>query len=83
MKSRFAETTKLRLREFMELDENGDGTIEKHEWLSNMLVAMHECDPQSIQLIMRKFREMDTDRDGRLDVAQFAAAGGGERKFSL
>jgi len=54
--------------QLMEFDQDNDGTIDRYEFLSKMLVELKECDLDRIEEIMAKFAEIDTDGSGTITI---------------
>ena len=58
----------------LHIDSDGDGEVNKFEFLSHMLVSMGKVRRDDINEICRRFDEMDTSGDGLLTAEDFAAA---------
>jgi len=56
--------------QLMEFDQDGDGTIDRYEFLSKMLVELKECDLERIEEIMMKFKEIDVDGSGTITTEE-------------
>ena len=54
--------------QLLEFDIDGDGKIDKFEFLSKMLVETREVEANKIQEIMKKFRELDADGNGEITI---------------
>merc|ERR1711964_869103 len=52
-------------------DSDGDGKIDKFEFLMKMLVMTHECSQDTIDRIMGRFAAIDVDNDGDIDADDF------------
>lgn len=52
-------------------DADGDGKIDKYEFLSKLLVMTHECSGDTIDRIMGRFYKIDVDGDGTIDGNDF------------
>eukprot|EP01084_Bolivina_argentea_P267035 453160_1 len=56
--------------QLLEFDADGDGKIDKFEFLSKMLVETQEVEQSKIDEIMTKFRMLDADGSGEITVAE-------------
>lgn len=62
------------LDELEVFDSDGDGQIDKYEFLVKMLVMTHECTQDTIDHIMGRFAKIDTDGSGTIDGDDFLNA---------
>lgn len=60
-------------RQFHEYDQNGNGEIDRFEYVTASLVMCNFCDAQVIDFIMVKFNEVDRDGSGEIDLDDFRA----------
>jgi len=51
----------------LELDENGDGSVNKYEFFVFMLKAMDKVDDETCKMIEQRFRSLDRNQDGSVD----------------
>lgn len=56
--------------QLLEFDTDGDGSIDKYEFLSKMVVMTGECEQEKIDEIMAKFDELDEDGGGTISVEE-------------
>jgi potassium channel subfamily K len=52
----------------LELDENGDGSVNKYEFFVFMLKAMDKVDDKTCKMIEQRFRALDRNQDGSVDT---------------
>ena len=58
-------------QEVLGLDEDGDGEVDRYEYLAHMVVAMGKMHKREVNEIMDRFDELDKTGDGRLSRADF------------
>ena len=58
-------------QEVLGLDEDGDGEVDRYEYLAHMVVAMGKMHKREVKEIMQRFDELDKTGDGRLSRADF------------
>lgn len=61
-------------QEVLGLDEDGDGEVDRYEYLAHMVVAMGKMHKHEVLEIMARFDELDTTGDGRLSRADFGTS---------
>eukprot|EP00946_MAST-07B_sp_MAST-7B-sp1_P003814 g3814.t1 len=61
-------------QEVLGLDEDGDGEVDRYEYLAHMVVAMGKMHKHEVIEIMTRFDELDRTGDGRLSRADFDPA---------
>lgn len=59
--------------QLLEFDVDGDGKIDKYEFLSKMLVETQEVEQSKIDEIMNKFRALDINGDGEISTKELRA----------
>lgn len=69
IKERFLKRT-LRKEDFLAMDADGDGQIDKFEWLSSTLIEQGTISPSDLQHIMSRFEELDADGTGAIDAKE-------------
>jgi potassium channel subfamily K len=57
----------LDINYLLELDENGDGSVNKYEFFVFMLKAMDKVDDATCKMIEQRFRSLDRNQDGSVD----------------
>lgn len=68
---------KLRIADIVEMDEDGDGEIDRLEFLEKMLTRLGRCEQDEIDEIMQQFEELDVDDSGTLTMLDIVE---GERR---
>ena len=63
---------KLRVVDLAEMDEDGDGEVNRGEFLAKMLVKLGKCAQDDVDEIMAQFNVLDVDRSGTLDAKDIA-----------
>lgn len=48
------------------MDQDGDGEVDRSEFLAYMLVKLKKVDPEALDALNTLFDDFDTDSDGRL-----------------
>ena len=66
-------------KEVLGLDEDGDGEVDKYEYLSHMVVMLGKLHKQEVDEIMARFKELDVTGDGKLSRRDFEV----ERRSSV
>ena len=56
--------------QLLEFDKDADGEIDKYEWLSKILIEIGAVDSDTIDEIMQKFHEIDTDKSGEITTQE-------------
>eukprot|EP00908_Phaeocystis_cordata_P005460 Transcript_15943.p1 GENE.Transcript_15943~~Transcript_15943.p1 ORF type:complete len:376 (+),score=102.39 Transcript_15943:85-1212(+) len=56
------------------LEQDGDGSIERHEFITYMLVEMGRTSREDIEKILDMFDKLDVDGSGKLDIEDIKAA---------
>ena len=51
--------------------EDGDGEVDKYEYLSHMVVMLGKLHKQEVDEIMTRFKELDVTGDGKLSRRDF------------
>ncbi|CAM9799507.1 unnamed protein product [Sphacelaria rigidula] len=57
---------------FMEMDRDGDGCIDKFEFLCRQLVAQEKVEQEDIDEVMKRFNELDRNNDGTIERDEVA-----------
>merc|ERR1712079_124389 len=52
------------------LDANGDGKVDKFEYLSRMLIFTRLCNKAELDDLMKGFDSVDADADGFVDISE-------------
>tara|TARA_B110000091_G_C13790347_1_gene465337 strand:+ start:233 stop:2038 length:1806 start_codon:yes stop_codon:yes gene_type:complete len=61
-------------KEVLRLDDDGDGEVDKFEYLSHMVVVLGKMRRHEVVEIMNRFDELDVTGDGKISHADFASA---------
>jgi potassium channel subfamily K len=57
--------------EALGMDDDGDGEVDRYEYLSHMVVVLGKMRMHEVQEIMNRFKELDVTGDGKLSRADF------------
>ena len=57
--------------EVLGLDADGDGEVDKFEYLSHMIVVLGKMQRHEVMEIMTRFKELDVTGDGKISSADF------------
>ena len=57
--------------ETLGMDGDGDGVVDKFEYLSHMVVVLGKMDVYEVREIMKRFHELDVTGDGKLSKEDF------------
>jgi len=68
---KFLNSSLVSPKQLLQFDSNGDGSIDKYEYLVRSLVSCHFVTEDKIDLIMAKFYNLDADKSGTIDIEDF------------
>ena len=58
-------------KEVLRLDDDGDGQVDKYEYLSHMVVLLGKMQRHEVDQIMNRFKELDISGDGKISQEDF------------
>merc|ERR1712154_546924 len=67
----FLQRSLMSPKQLLDFDRNGDGEINKYEYLRHSLLQCRFVTEDKIDLIMSKFNDLDTDKSGSISISDF------------